>query len=204
VLFRRLGSARAFHGDLRWYRLVGPDEFDLATDYISMDFAARAADCSANVSSDEITVPLPSGGGHRDHRRRSVRAGACLSSPREPRWLERERMQGARRRPWWLPRASRATPQTPLSQPTLRDRADFPSCGVVASLLGYLPNCVGSALPEGEICRGRGHAENSDRLLHHPNVLELPRIGQVQIFAEEFAALMQRCPIVYSPTTEPR
>src|ERR1700688_175197 len=57
-------------------------------------------------------------------------------------------MQGARRRPWWLPRASRATPQTPqrtdpparpntmvaLEQsalPTLRDRADFPSCGVV-------------------------------------------------------------------------
>src|SRR5260370_35689222 len=52
---------------------------------------------------------------------------------------ERERMQGARRRPWWLPRASRATPQTPLSLPTLRDRADFPSCGVVASLLGYCP-----------------------------------------------------------------
>src|SRR6202030_108835 len=58
-------------------------------------------------------------------------------------------MQGARRRPWWLPWASRATPQTPqrtdpparpntmvaLEQsalPTLRDdRADFPSCGVV-------------------------------------------------------------------------
>src|SRR5467141_3987290 len=48
-------------------------------------------------------------------------------------------MQGARRRPWWLPRASRATPQTPLSLPTLRDRADFPSCGVVASLLGIYP-----------------------------------------------------------------
>src|SRR5229473_3901799 len=72
-------------------------------------------------------------------------------------WIVRwERMQGARRRPWWLPRASRATPQTPhrtdpltrhgttvaheqTALPTLRDRADFPSCGVVASLLGYYP-----------------------------------------------------------------
>jgi hypothetical protein len=65
-------------------------------------------------------------------------------------------MQGARRRPWWLPRASRATPQTPhrtdplarhgttvaheqTALPTLRDRADFPSCGVVASSLGLDP-----------------------------------------------------------------
>jgi hypothetical protein len=57
-------------------------------------------------------------------------------------------MQGARRRPWWLPRASRATPQTPhrtdpltrqgatvaheqMALPTLRTLADFPSCGVV-------------------------------------------------------------------------
>src|ERR1700674_3087217 len=48
-------------------------------------------------------------------------------------------MLGARRRPWWLPRASRATPQTPLSQPTRRDRADFPSLVVVASSLGLDP-----------------------------------------------------------------
>src|SRR6202043_3662178 len=61
-------------------------------------------------------------------------------------------MQGARARPWWLPRASRATPQTPLSLPTLRDRADFPSCGVVASLLGIdptasAPPCLRENLP---------------------------------------------------------
>src|SRR5882762_3233908 len=64
-------------------------------------------------------------------------------------------MQGARRRPWWLPRASRATPQTPLSLPTLRDRADFPSCGVVASLLGHYP--IASAPPclRGNLPRSR-------------------------------------------------
>jgi hypothetical protein len=51
----------------------------------------------------------------------------------------RERMQGARRRPWRVPRSSRATPQTPLSLPTLRTLADFASCFVVASLLGIYP-----------------------------------------------------------------
>jgi len=55
-------------------------------------------------------------------------------------WIRaRERMQGARRRPWRAPRTSRATPQTPLSQPTLRTLADFPSFIVVASLLGLRP-----------------------------------------------------------------
>src|SRR3984893_11208499 len=65
-------------------------------------------------------------------------------------------MQGARRRPWWVPRTSRATPQTPQltdllaplnptvaheqsALPTLRERADFPSFVVVASLLGLGP-----------------------------------------------------------------
>src|SRR5271165_466081 len=36
-------------------------------------------------------------------------------------------MQGARRRPWLIPRPSRATPQTALAEPTLRDRTDLPS-----------------------------------------------------------------------------
>src|ERR1700676_3500842 len=48
-------------------------------------------------------------------------------------------MQGARRRRWRAPRTSRATPQTPLSLPTLRERADFPSFVVVASLLELGP-----------------------------------------------------------------
>src|SRR5437660_1393102 len=51
----------------------------------------------------------------------------------------RERMQGARRRPWLIPRPSRATPQTPLAEPTLRDRTDLPSFVVVASSLGLDP-----------------------------------------------------------------
>src|ERR1700730_16550034 len=64
-------------------------------------------------------------------------------------------MQGARRRPWWLPRASRATPQTPLSLPTLRDRADFPSCGVVASLLGAYPTASAPPCLRGNLPRSR-------------------------------------------------
>src|ERR1700688_3482471 len=64
-------------------------------------------------------------------------------------------MQGARRRPWWLPRASRATPQTPLSLPTLRDRADFPSCGVVASSLGLDPTASAPPCLRGNLPRSR-------------------------------------------------
>src|SRR5467141_3436871 len=81
-------------------------------------------------------------------------------------------MQGARPRPWWLPRASRATPQTPqrtdpparpntmvaLEQsalPTLRDRADFPSCGVVASLLGIYPTASAPPPLSGNLPRSR-------------------------------------------------
>src|SRR5450755_2387701 len=48
-------------------------------------------------------------------------------------------MQGARRRPWLIPRTSRATPQTPLPEPTLRERTDLPSVVVVASSLGSNP-----------------------------------------------------------------
>jgi len=48
-------------------------------------------------------------------------------------------MQGARRRAWWAPRPSRATPQTPFFKPTLRDRANFASFVVVASSLGANP-----------------------------------------------------------------
>jgi hypothetical protein len=64
-------------------------------------------------------------------------------------------MQGARRGPWWIPRASRATPQTPLSLPTLRDRADFPSCGVVASLLGAYPTASAPPCLRGNLPRSR-------------------------------------------------
>jgi transcription elongation factor GreB len=47
-------------GDLRWYRLVGPDEFDLAADYISMDSPLGRGLLGKRLD-DEITVPLPSG-----------------------------------------------------------------------------------------------------------------------------------------------
>src|SRR5271168_1940464 len=53
--------------------------------------------------------------------------GACLSIPREPRWL----CKGAD--------ARRATPQTPLAEPTLRERTDLASFIVVASSLGAYP-----------------------------------------------------------------
>src|SRR6266705_1979839 len=86
--------------------------------------------------------------------------GACLSILREPRWQG----EGAD--------ASRATPQTPqrtdpparpnttvaLEQsalPTLRDRADFPSCGVVASLLGYYPTSSAPPCLRGNLPRSR-------------------------------------------------
>src|SRR5260221_9433472 len=81
--------------------------------------------------------------------------GACLSILREPRWQG----EGADARrvapPVVVPRASRATPQTPLSLPTLRDRADFPSCGVVASLLGAYPTASAPPCLRGNLPRSR-------------------------------------------------
>jgi transcription elongation factor GreB len=47
-------------GGLRWYRLVGPDEFDMAADYISMDSPLGRGLLGKRLD-DEITVPLPSG-----------------------------------------------------------------------------------------------------------------------------------------------
>jgi transcription elongation factor GreB len=47
-------------GDQRWYRLVGPDEFDMAPDYISMDSPLGRGLLGKRLD-DEITVPLPSG-----------------------------------------------------------------------------------------------------------------------------------------------
>jgi transcription elongation factor GreB len=47
-------------GDRRWYRLVGPDEFDMAANYISMDSPLGRGLLGKRLD-DEITVPLPSG-----------------------------------------------------------------------------------------------------------------------------------------------
>jgi transcription elongation factor GreB len=45
---------------LRWYRLVGPDEFDMAEDYISMDSPLGRSLLGKHLD-DEIRVPLPGG-----------------------------------------------------------------------------------------------------------------------------------------------
>jgi transcription elongation factor GreB len=47
-------------GGLRWYRLVGPDEFDMASDYISMDSPLGSSLLGKRLK-DEVTVALPAG-----------------------------------------------------------------------------------------------------------------------------------------------
>jgi len=47
-------------GALRWYRLVGPDEFDMAEDYLSMDSPLGRSLLGKRLD-DEVTVALPSG-----------------------------------------------------------------------------------------------------------------------------------------------
>ena len=44
----------------RWYRLVGPDEFDLAEDYISMDSPLGRGLIGKRLD-DEVSVALPAG-----------------------------------------------------------------------------------------------------------------------------------------------
>lgn len=45
---------------LHWHRLVGPDEFDMAADYISMDSPLGRSLLGKRLD-DEFSVPLPSG-----------------------------------------------------------------------------------------------------------------------------------------------
>jgi transcription elongation factor GreB len=47
-------------GELRWYRIVGPDEFDMAEDYISMDSPLGRSLLGKHLD-DEIAVELPGG-----------------------------------------------------------------------------------------------------------------------------------------------
>jgi transcription elongation factor GreB len=44
----------------RWYRLVGPDEFDMASEYISMDSPLGRSLLGKRLD-DEVTVDLPAG-----------------------------------------------------------------------------------------------------------------------------------------------
>jgi transcription elongation factor GreB len=47
-------------GTRRWHRVVGPDEFDLADDYLSMD-SPLGKSLMGKREGDEITVSLPGG-----------------------------------------------------------------------------------------------------------------------------------------------
>jgi transcription elongation factor GreB len=47
-------------GALRWYRLVGPDEFDMAEDYISMDSPLGRSLLGKRLD-DEVSIELPGG-----------------------------------------------------------------------------------------------------------------------------------------------
>jgi transcription elongation factor GreB len=46
--------------DLKWYRVVGPDEFDMAEDYLSMDSPLGRGLLGKRID-DEVTVTLPGG-----------------------------------------------------------------------------------------------------------------------------------------------
>jgi transcription elongation factor GreB len=46
------------NGDVRWFRLVGPDEFDMGADYISMD-SPLGRSVLGKRQGDEVTVALP-------------------------------------------------------------------------------------------------------------------------------------------------
>jgi transcription elongation factor GreB len=48
------------NGELHWYRIVGPDEFDMASDYVSMDSPLGRALLGKRLD-DEVTVALPTG-----------------------------------------------------------------------------------------------------------------------------------------------
>ena len=47
-------------GSLSWYRLVGPDEFDMAEDYVSMDSPLGSSLLGKRLD-DSVTVALPAG-----------------------------------------------------------------------------------------------------------------------------------------------
>ncbi len=56
----QIESAGDGRSDLRWYRLVGPDEFDMAEDYISMDSPLGRSLLGKRID-DEVQVSLPGG-----------------------------------------------------------------------------------------------------------------------------------------------
>jgi transcription elongation factor GreB len=47
-------------GELRWHRIVGPDEFDMDDNYVSMD-SPLGRGLMGKALDDEVTVELPGG-----------------------------------------------------------------------------------------------------------------------------------------------
>jgi transcription elongation factor GreB len=60
VYFGAWVHAEHANGELRWYRIVGPDEFDLADDYVSMDSPLGKTLLGKRLG-DEVPIALPGG-----------------------------------------------------------------------------------------------------------------------------------------------
>jgi len=60
VYFGAWVQVEGSEGELRWYRLVGPDEFDMAEDYVSMD-SPLGRSLLGKCLDDEVAVDLPGG-----------------------------------------------------------------------------------------------------------------------------------------------
>ena len=60
VSFRHRSLREELRWRFRWYRLVGPDEFDMAADYVSMDSPLGRSLLGKRLD-DEVTVTLPAG-----------------------------------------------------------------------------------------------------------------------------------------------
>ena len=60
VYFGAWVQVRSAGGERCWYRIVGPDEFDMAEDYISMDSPLGRSLMGKHLD-DDVTVDLPGG-----------------------------------------------------------------------------------------------------------------------------------------------
>jgi transcription elongation factor GreB len=60
VYFGAWVELESVDGARRWYRVVGPDEFDMASDYLSMDSPLGRSLLGKRLD-EEITVELPAG-----------------------------------------------------------------------------------------------------------------------------------------------
>jgi transcription elongation factor GreB len=58
-------------GETRWHRIVGPDEFDMSPDYVSMDSPLGSALLRKQID-DEVMVSVPGGGPQGEGRRLTI------------------------------------------------------------------------------------------------------------------------------------